>query len=513
MNGYLSVLELRAAKHPDRTAVMETSGRGRQLTWKELVQNVRDLSTGLAGRGMRPGDHVLFSVKPSLDSLLLILAIHETGGVIVPVDPGSGERLFRARIAMLNPRWAFAESFLLVPWVRTLLRLKGTQLVSLAASGIENIVYSGPWLPLLPRGSMSITKLAGSADGSSLTRPALDANDEAFIVFTSGTTGEPKGVVHTRSSLDAILQRISRELDANESDVFYSRELHLILPALFAGATVVVPQRTSFLAAKMIEECERFEVTHTFVVTADGRSLSEYCASHKRQLPVSLRRLFIGGAPVPATFLDGLKAAVHPSLHVFGIYGMTEILPVARVSLEERLAYRGDGDFVGTPVEGVEVWVDSDGELVVRGPGLFARYLGQPNVSEHRTGDLATISDQGIVLLGRSRDMIIRGEYNIYPPLYEWAFERTEGVRRCVLLGVPDAGGSDELVVAVVEPKRGADPVALVHAVRRDLKRGVIDIDAFAHPDHILCFEIPLSGRSSKVDRDSLLRMIRERLV
>jgi acyl-CoA synthetase (AMP-forming)/AMP-acid ligase II len=180
--------------------------------------------------------------------------------------------------------------------------------------------------------------------------------------------------------------------------------------------------------------------------------------------------------------------------------------------MQAKLAWRGDGDYVGWPVDGVEARVDTDGELIVRGPGLFSRYLGEQPVAEHRTGDLARIDESGITLLGRSKDMIIRGEYNIYPGLYEGAFERLPGVRRCAMIGITDDAASDERVVVIVEPDVGVDPRKLESEVREGLRRGLIDIDRFAHPDHILALELPEAGRSSKVDKAELRRLVQERI-
>jgi acyl-CoA synthetase (AMP-forming)/AMP-acid ligase II len=357
-----------------------------------------------------------------------------------------------------------------------------------------------------------VASLVRAASGPSRPRSERPPGAEGFIVFTSGTTGSPKGVVHTRASLDAILRSIQRQLQASEHDVFSSRELHLILPALFAGARVVIPRRTSFDAAAMLSDLERFAVTHTFLVTADAQALADHCAASQRALPASLRMLLIGGAPVPAAFLERLSVHLPSHTTVWCIYGMTEMLPVARVSLSDRLAWHGDGDFVGQPVGGVRARVAPDGELVVSGPGLFARYLGGEPVVEHRTGDIASIDARGITLLGRTRDMIIRGAHNIYPALYEPAFERVPGVRRCAMIGIPDVTGTDERVVVVVEPTEGSDAEQVVQTVRDGLRRGTIDIDGFAHPDHVLALELPQSGRSSKVDRAALAREVRARL-
>ena len=509
---YVERLALRAAEAPEALAIIETGGR--RVTRGALVGRVREVAAGLTAAGMQPGDQALFSVRPGIDALVLILAIHDAGGVIVPIDPSMGKELFAARVALLAPKWVMAESLLLAssaPWLSLLLRLRGVRLVPLGRLRGVQFVRVGRALPGAPR-ALTIAGLAARGDGRGreLTRAA--DRDDAFIVFTSGTTGMPKGVVHTRASLDAILESVGRELRTSAGDVFYTRELHLILPALFAGAAVVIPRRLGFSGAGTLSDLERYGVTHMFAVTRDCQLLVDHCTEQERRLPTELRMLLIGGAPVPVAFLRRLSERVSASTEVWCIYGMTEMLPIARVSLRAKLDWTGEGDYVGSTVPGVEVRSGPDGELIVSGPGLFSRYLGGPPVIEHSTGDLARIGADGISLLGRAKDMIIRGEFNIYPALYEPAFERVPGVRRSAMIGLHDDGTSDERDIKIVEPAAGIDPRQLERDVADALRRGNVGIDAFAHPDHILALALPESGRSSKIDKAALRRVVRERL-
>jgi acyl-CoA synthetase (AMP-forming)/AMP-acid ligase II len=191
---------------------------------------------------------------------------------------------------------------------------------------------------------------------------------------------------------------------------------------------------------------------------------------------------------------------------------MTEILPVARVSLEDKLAYAGEGDYVGTLVPGVEGRLSADGELLLRGEALFAGYLGGPPVTEHATGDLARMDGREVALLGRRKDMIIRGDFNLYPELYEPTVERIPGVRRAAFVGVYDERAADERVVLVVEPESMSDAASLPARVARALRAGETRIDEPALPDEILAMPLPEGGRSSKVDKRALRALVRESL-
>ncbi|HEX6510063.1 MAG TPA: class I adenylate-forming enzyme family protein, partial [Chloroflexota bacterium] len=115
-----------------------------------------------------------------------------------------------------------------------------------------------------------------------------------------------------------------------------------------------------------------------------------------------------------------------------------------------------------------------------------------------------------IILLGRSKDMIIRGRYNIYPALYEQRIEEIPGVARCALIGVWDERLGDERVVLAVEPAPAeTDPGRLRHRVDRALRRDAL-IDSLALPDEVVVMPLPESGRSRKIDRNALRRRIAE---
>ncbi len=287
-------------------------------------------------------------------------------------------------------------------------------------------------------------------------------------------------------------------------DVLLGRELHLMLPALGAGATCLVPRALRFDAAAIWRAITRHQVTHAFLVTNDARLLLEHGRRTRQVLPGSLRSLMIGAAPVRAGFLARLREILPGDCTAWCVYGATEVLPIARVTLEEKVQWQGSGDLVGAPIAGVDVRVSPSGELFVRGERLCRGYLDEPPMSEHATGDLARLDDGRIVLLGRTKDMIIRGHHNIYPALYEAQVERIPGVRRAAMIGDYDTALADERVVLVVEPDDGTDADVLRASVARALASGPLRIDRTALPDRIEVRALPESGRSRKIDKGAL---------
>lgn len=505
----LEALRTQTMRAPHALALVESAGP----SWTR--QALLDLADG-AMRGLRAhdfarGDRVLFSVRPGATAVALVLAVHELGGVLVAQDPGVGDALFAARVRAIAPRWVFAEGLLLArpgSIADRLLRWAGMRLAPLG--GLEGVrfVRVGAALPGAAS-AIPVRRLtaARSATAHAPITPIAD-DAEAMIVHTSGTTAEPRAVVHTRRSLRAILGAVGRELGLGPGDVLFARDLHLVLPALAAGAVVVVPSRTGFDAAQTYRVLRRQKVTHAFLVTRDCRLLMEWCEARRCRLPATVRVLTIGAAPVPAPFLARLRAALPDSCDAWCVYGATEVLPIARVALEAKVAWRGVGDLVGAPVPGVTVRLDDAGELHVSGERLCRGYLGGPVMDEYATGDLARLDDGRIVLLGRVKDMIIRGEFNIYPGLYEPLIEQVPGVRRAAMIGDYDPAAADERVILVVEPEAGELPAALEARVAHAIRVGPRRIDRAALPDRIVVRTLPESGRSHKVDKAALRALL-----
>lgn len=504
---------------PDAVALLH---RGRRVTYAELGAAVRSTAARLRADGLHPGDRVLFSVRPCPEGLLLALGIVAAGGSVVLVDPGSTPELFAARLAAARPTWAATESLLYAlsrPALAGLARRRGVLLPDYGRLDVRHI-RAGRWLPGVPRRALRAAALAASADRAEVPR---EPDAEALVVFTSGTTAAPRAVVHTRGSLGAGTRLLRQVCALAPGDVIHTDQMLLGVPALVAGGTWSLPARPPS------EDVVGFAAglpgtAAAFLVPADVTALLD--AVESGGVPAEgPRTMLVGGAPVTAELLVRAQRLL-PATRWCGVYGMTEVLPVAVVETAEKVAHDGSGDLVGRPLDGVAARVDGDGpvgELVLAGPSLMRGYLLDGPTAEHRTGDLARWDDDGrLVLVGRTRDMLIRGTTNIYPGLYEPRLAALPGVAAAFLVGVPRAGDADEVVVLVVVPEPGDAPgvgrgvgspadAAAVEvredaALARRLARSLPEVlDHGAMPDHVLVADrVPLQGRSRKPDRAAL---------
>ncbi|WP_231330617.1 class I adenylate-forming enzyme family protein [Actinomadura graeca] len=492
-----------AGRTPGHVALV--AGDGAELTYGELRRRVLAVRHGLLSGGLAPGDGVLFSVRPSPESLVLALAVVAAGGVVVFADPGAGPAMFTARLRLARPRWSAAESVLyagsrLRP-VRAYARRRGLLLPDLGdlevpGGGPMSHVHVGRRLPGVPRGSLSFASLARG--------PAPEPDDDgdpgapAAVIFTSGTTDDPRAVVHTQGSLAAALGLFRERMPLGPGDVVHTDQLMLGLPTLISGARWSMPP-PGCAPADFARMLRGRGATHTFCVPAHLAEILDAAPT----LPPGLRHVLLGAAPAPAGILRRAIAAA-PTAEVLSVYAMTEILPVAIASARDKLAHTASGaggDLLGAPLPGVGARLAADGELLLSGPNLCRGYLGAEPRGELPTGDLARLDEGRLVLVGRKKDMLIRGKFNLYPGLYEPAIAALPDVADAAIVGVPDPGtGDEEVVLAVVGPP------GLPSRLRRALP-DVIDHDAL--PDRIVVLDgLPRSGRTRKLDRDRLREQV-----
>ncbi|MGW4892896.1 class I adenylate-forming enzyme family protein [Kitasatospora sp. NPDC004240] len=504
-----------ARRTPDAVALIDAHGT---LTYGELARRVAATASGLRAAGMNAGDTVLFAVRPGRDALVLGLAVMTVGAAVVVADPGAGAELDAARgrlvaESLAAPRWLAAESWLCALSARgagrALLRRLGLNLPALHDPTLR-LVHTGPRLPGLPPDALSAATLArtasASASPSAPAHPAAPVGDPdrpALIVFTSGTTARPRAVVHSQATLLVGADLLGESLGlptARGPVVVHSEQLMIAFAFLAAGATwsaAPLPVRPK----RFLRDLRRRRATHTFGTPA---SLARLLAAG--ELPDTLGTVLLGAAPVPPPILRRLRTAL-PSARIAVIYGATEMLPIAVTGAEEKLDHAPHGDLAGHPLPGVTARLNEEGELLLRGPHLAIGYVGDGAIGELNTGDRARIDAEGrIVLLGRTKDMLIRGSFNLYPGLYEPAIAALPGIAEAVIVGVPDPLTADEAVVLAVRPDGSVPEPELLRRLHRELPR---TIDHAALPDRIHCLPaIPRRGRTEKPDRERLRTLV-----
>ena len=447
----------RHARSVPGTVALRFEGAGR--TYAELDERVTRLAAALAARGVGTGDRVAVLALNGLEVWETYLAGVRLGAIVVPVnfrlvadeiayvlaDSGATALVVDRSLAEVA-----AAARARVPGVTTVLQIGEEYEAALAAASPEPVGL------------------------------AVDEQAPAFIMYTSGTTGRPKGAVLTHHNLlvHAFSQTVSNGVDPRTETVtapgtpmFHIAGLAGGLPPMLLGGTHVVLRSGGFDPVATLDLIERERVNSLFLVPAMWAAVVAVPGIAERDLSC-LRRISWGAAPASTTLLRTL-IDTFPQAEVMTAFGQTECSPVTTLLRgEDSLRKLGS---VGTPMLNVEVRVVDDamqdvpqgevGEIVYRSPMVMKEYWGKPAETAEafaggwfHSGDLVRQDEDGyFFVVDRKKDMIISGGENVYCAEVEDVLAAHPKVGEVALIGMPDTRYG-EAPLAVVAPRDPADP-------------------------------------------------------
>lgn len=517
-----------ARAEPDRPALV---AGGRRFTYSELDRQVTRLAAGLRRLGVRPGGAVVLLLPNGWEAICCFFAVMRAGAVAVPLNPRSKAREIRLVLDDVRPALLVAAGGVPGSDLDALLgelRRTGNGLPPVAVTGPRPPEWATGLDDLLAADDPVTSDTAGPADAAAGAEPSVggDPQQVAAIFYTTGTTGAPKGVLHTHAGLLDSVDRMAELQRAFFSGTPLARAARVArvawryrarlrhgvgsqawmtplachgvagfrfaLQALLSGHRLILMDQfhpTGMLRLVPDERVNVLAVAPSMLEVALGvRGLDRYDLS-------SLLVVGLGGAPTAPELVRRARSALRCAV-VVG-YGATETgggVLVTRIEDGERQL----AETVGRPFPGAEVKVVDDqrrelprgavGELACRSPSLMAGYRGPAaataDVLDDRgwyyTGDLASIDERGFVrIVGRKRDLIIRGGCNVVPAELEAVLGEHPQIGQAAVVGVPDRLAG-EAIHAFLVPAAGTAPgVAEVrqHCARR-LEPGKV-------PDHV----------------------------
>ncbi len=447
-------LHRHARTDPDRTAVFV--GASPWKSYGRLAGDVASLARGLREKlGLAPGERVALVMANSPEYVEILLAAWWAGLACVPVN------------AKLHPRE-----------VAFILEDSGASVVFATPDWIAGLAEATAGLARAPdvieAGSVGYGALFGEP------MPASPVADDAlaWLFYTSGTTGRPKGAMLSHANLRAMAQGYLTDVDVvapadcllHAAPMSHGSGLYLV-PYLLAGAAQVVPESGGFDPAEVFALAEAHRGVGMFAAPTIVRRLVEHAAARSPRLE-GLRTLVYGGGPMYVA--DLLRALDVMGPRFAQIYGQGES-PMTITALSKRFVsdrahprHRARIASVGLPQSGVEVSVQDDagrelppgevGEVCVRGAVVMAGYWGNPGATASalrdgwlRTGDLGAFDEEGFLTLkDRSKDLIISGGSNIYPREVEEVLLAHPGVAEVSVVGRPDPEWGEAAVAFVV---------------------------------------------------------------
>ncbi|UUU36724.1 AMP-binding protein [Streptomyces sp. CA-210063] len=448
------------ASLPDRRAELDPHGAAvsdghQSLTNTQLLSRVRMAARQLQDHGIGPGDVVALKLTNRVEFVVLLFAAWRLGATITPVNPS-------------------------MTYVEVVRQLKDSSARLLVVEDDGAVAAHG--IAVLAVGEL----YEGTVEPDQA--PLLNPATLALLIYTSGTTGVPKGVMLDHANIDAMVEMGRQALEVGPAD-----RCLLILP-LFHVNGIVVSVLLPLLVGASVVIAGRFDPRTFFDLVEQERpsffsavptiySMLAALPDHVRPDTSSLRFGVCGAAPASAELLTRFESRYgFPLIEGYGLSEGTCGSTINPVNGPRRAGTVGL-PFPGQEIrilgaDGSEVTPGKDGEVAVRGPNVMRGYLGRPDETAQvivdgwlHTGDVGHLDAEGyLTLVGRSKDMIIRGGENIYPKEIEDVLAGDPSVLEAAVIGVPDEKWG-EVVVAYVQPRPGStvEPSALKALCARSL--------------------------------------------
>jgi acyl-CoA synthetase (AMP-forming)/AMP-acid ligase II len=487
-------LEQHAAERPFQRGVVFPEGRDAagnvrwtHLTFADLNRLADDFARGFAAAGVTRGDRVSLLVKPCLEFIPLVFAIFKIGALPVLIDPGMGRKPFLSCIERIAPRVLIAEPIVM--------GLKGLFGSSFRSVEIPITVGKSTWW--WGGRTLADCRLAGDTPFATVQS---ERDDEAAILFTSGSTGPAKGVTYTHGIFDAQTRHIQQMYDIEPGEIDLACFPLFGLFSMAMGMTVVIPDMDPTQPAKadpdkLVEAIQTQGCTSAFGSPAIWKNVALRCRERGTVLP-SMRRILMAGAPVPVWMHEAFGEILTDGAELHTPYGATESLPVASIGSHEVLrdtharTREGGGSCVGRPAPDMDIriirisdepiaeWSDAlelpqgeVGEICVRGAVVTAEYKNEPEHTAaakvrrageicHRMGDLGYLDAHGrLWFCGRKSHRVRLAQGGeMYTVPCEAIFNAHPEVYRSALVGVDGA----PVIVVELEPEARGDQGALV---------------------------------------------------
>ncbi|WP_027365794.1 long-chain-fatty-acid--CoA ligase [Desulfotruncus alcoholivorax] len=457
-------------QYPDKTAVIFQDD---ELSYKDLAEKIGRLAAGLKDLDIKQGEYVALLLPNHLEFTTSYFALNFIGAPVVPINP------------MLKG-----------PEIQYILQdCKAVAIITIApfAPLIDSIKRSLPHLrKVIIIGEQSTPEQVNYSSlfayDADLSRPSVDVEDISACLFTSGTTGKPKGVMLTHKNLVFDTEMVTKAIGVDHKERYlgvlpfyhaFAGTVCILAPAC-TGASVVILDR--FMPKSTVECIKKHKVTIFPAVPAIYAAILQAAKNTDPNDFASLRMFVSGGAAMPLEMMRTLEDRY--GIVVLEGNGPTETSPISYVN---RLELRKHGS-VGPPLPGVQVKIVDEndnelpvtavGEIVVKGDNVMKGYLNRPDDTAacmrggwFHTGDLGMVDEDGYVyIVDRKKDLIIVGGFNVYPREVEEVLYQHPAVMEAAVVGIPDQMRG-EVPKAFIVLKAGAEatPKELINFCREKL--------------------------------------------
>lgn len=476
-----ATLSRSAGELGSKTGLIEACS-GNKVTFAELDRRSDSYARLLCAKGIAAGDRVMLMVKPSADFICLSFALFKIGAPVILIDPGMGYKNLLRCIEGVRP-----VGFIGIP--------KAHLFKSFFKKTFASVVHSFCCGTSLGFFGPDISKQANHKDENE-KYPIYDAKEDdlAAIIFTTGSTGPPKGVRYEHSIFQAQLRLIHDYYGIGPGQIDQPAFPLFALFSTALGATAVIPDMDPTRPAKVdpdrfIASIEKYGVTYSFGSPAIWNVIAKSCGKHDNRLK-TLTKVLMAGAPISGGLIIRMQEVLPLAARIHTPYGATESLPIVSIEGREiteqtwKLSQQGKGTCVGRPLPGVEIKIlpisdsvipilrsedfleaGAIGEIIVRGDVVTRSYENNETENSlakiadgdslwHRMGDVGYLDGEGrLWFCGRRAHRVVTGKKKTDTTFFsipcEAIFNNHPDVFRTALVGVP-ATGKDALIPVII---------------------------------------------------------------
>lgn len=464
--------------------------KGKKINKSKFFELIETTANGLIQSGLKQNDTAVIFVPDMIDFTILFLSVLAAGGRVALLDPDNGRAILQEQFDLLRPQRIIA------PWVLLDIQSQPRLNLFIPASikqipNIKNqhtkIIKTWFWLSNADFSWKKLLKIKPKDNQVLVRHP----NEQAIIVPTGWTTGSPKLVIHTFWSLTKTIQTLKKIVKPCQK--FYADLPHFVLLWICLWAQVLIGHKNAS-ANQITKWLSKYKIDTIFTPPFRLQKIWK--------LPTSLKQILLWSAPIHKSFLQELINKVTPTTKLTCIYGMTELLPISVADGRQKACKECEGDYLGNILEWVERKIE-DRELILKAPRMYYWYRNQKNTERHSTGDLVKKIDNEIFMIGRKKDMIISGDYNIYPWLYEPLIMELPRVEDCALIGIRNKNNQDEKILLCIQTPKNKIPTPTQIQKIKEI------FPSRATPHDIVINHIPHTWRQQKTNKKLLQNIYR----
>ncbi len=482
-------LRLVAARQPSQVALAHALGRYRpgaereyaQMSFADLELRTSSIAAGLQQMGVQPGMRMVMLVKFGADFISLVFALLKVGAVVVLVDPGMGRKHLMRCLQETNP-----DGFVAIPAAQAFRMALGHRFPRAKLN-----VTVGSRFGFLPKPTLE--QLAGTP--SALYQPPdVTMDSEAAIIFTTGSTGPPKGVLYTHRTFGSQVDQLVAHYGITPGGKDLSGFPLFGLFNAVMGTTTVIPDMDPTRPAdvepsRLLDAIDQWEIDQAFGSPALWTTVGRYATQQQRRVE-SLRRIFSAGAPVSPRVLQWMRSTMAEDGQMYTPYGATEALPVASIESREVLeetadrCRQGAGTCVGRRFTGIQwkvIAIDDGpldnisqvrelptgqiGELMVRGDVVTRQYVTRTDQNPlhkvadgddvwHRMGDVGYLdAEDRFWCCGRKSHRVRTARGELFTEPCEAIYNNHPHIHRSALVGIGEPGAQAPILIAEPWPE------------------------------------------------------------